>query len=120
MHRRSLAYGENPDNPTLRHVLLPPDQVADQCLLACRIDPVAGLNGYILHTANLEGGGWRDDPGVGPELPELLAGPGVVGTEVTVIRASAKDQIAGGCKQRTPHHRTGIELPPRALALVYV
>src|SRR5215469_11955559 len=80
--RHSLGNSEYPDHAALRHVLLPADQLRHQPLLEGRVDAVAGLHRDILHAVDLEGRRRRDNAGVGPEVPELLARSCVISAEL--------------------------------------
>src|SRR5215813_12784576 len=88
----SLGDGEDPDDAALRYVLLPTYQLAHQPLLKVRVDSPAGLHRHILHAVDLVGRRRRDDPGVGLEVPKLLAGLGIVGAELTVVGAAREEQ----------------------------
>lgn len=97
--RHSLRNGEYPDNAALRHVLLPPDQLTHEPLLEGGVDTPARLYRDVLDAIDLEGRGWRDDTGVGAELPKLLAGLSIVGAELAVVGAAPENEAAGGRKQ---------------------
>src|SRR4051812_46603610 len=103
---------EDPDDAALRDVLWPTQQVADERLLAGRVDAPAGLDGHVLDAVDREGRGRGDDAAVGLELPQLVTGPRVVGAELAVVGTAREHQVAGRAQDRTPHHRLRVEGGP--------
>ena len=69
------------------------------------IDAPAGLHRDVLHAVHLIGRRRRDDPRVGLELPELLAGPRVERPEHAIVGAAVEHQPAGRGQDRAPVHR---------------
>src|SRR5262249_13630106 len=79
---------EHPHDTTLRHVLLPAEQVGEQALLERRIDAPARGDGDVLHAVDGERRGRRGDTGVGAELPQHFTGARVERAEVPVVGAT--------------------------------
>src|SRR6266571_5119194 len=59
---------EDPDDPALRDVLVPSEEVGEETLLVSRIDAPAGCDPDVLHAVNGERDGRRRDAGVRAEL----------------------------------------------------
>jgi hypothetical protein len=74
-----------------------------QCVLdALRVNAPPRLDGDIFRPIDFMRDRYAHDAGVGLLLPKQCACLGMKGTEHPVIRASDKDEVAGGCRHRTP------------------
>src|SRR6267143_3593758 len=106
---------EHPDDPTLWHVLLPAEKIAEQTLLEGRIDAPAGGDADVLDAVHGERDGRSGDAGVRAELPQHFSGARVEGAEEPVARAAAEDEPPGGRQHRPPVHGVGEQVAPHAL-----
>ena len=82
---------EHPQHTSLRNVRRVSQDLVERCLHSLRIHSPAGLHRDVLYAVDSVGRGHAGDPGIGPLLPEQLAGSGVERTEVPVVRSAQED-----------------------------